>query len=833
MQTDNTDKLKGNGMEDKSTNETAEFSHDVFISFSFADQKKAEEIVNSLQSKYGILCWICTRDIDGGRRYKKLIPEAIRASKVVVLLQSESAVESKEIPKEIGIAFDSDKTIIPFKLDTSELHGDLEYDLYGVEYIDATVPTMDERIYELANVIGNVLGKDITSCSNPVIASQSPEKLLPTPPVHPRSIFHGREDIIVQIDSHFKSGENILFLTGIGGIGKTQIVKNYAKQYKSDYDVIIYATYGGSLKNLIISEAPFELSPEIIRLTLSDGSTENDDAFFERKLRKIKKCSNDRTLIILDNFDTEYDSCLDQITDGNYKLLVTTRCDCYSKTYPTIKIGTIASMESLKQIFISNYDGFEDVENDPELENLIKLVNCHTYTVELIAQHMENSGQTVSEMIEALKKQGIMSLNETIRQDNSGTQIAYENLLKMFKIFSLSEEERDILRYLSLMPLEGVAINDFKYWANLTSLKSVKSLETRSWIIRNTDGIALHPIIRDVIRHEIPATEDNCEEFFNRINDTLYNSWHMIMSEKIRYSKICSELLVCFPVITPKTALLYWYTETLFSFSVNPIKAVELANKLFEYYKSTEGELSYNTGRMAFKVGWAYVFNVCLDNAVANAKEWLEKSYGILSKLDLTTKDENAFYGHLLVNLAKAYLLLNYETHNPEDLSCAQKYAELAVALHEKWIFPGEQHYPKVAGSYMQLADVYIASGSFKKAAPLIDEAYRILFGIFGDTDSDTNHALARKAQIAYGMGKYEEALGLTQKTIANYDAFNNELHYERYEQIITKLYCLIKLNRTAEVRETYEYALSIAERLFAEDAKHLSDLKELGKQIS
>lgn len=51
--------------------------HDVFISFSFADQDTAEDIVNILTAKYGISCWICTRDIDGGRRYKSLIPAAI------------------------------------------------------------------------------------------------------------------------------------------------------------------------------------------------------------------------------------------------------------------------------------------------------------------------------------------------------------------------------------------------------------------------------------------------------------------------------------------------------------------------------------------------------------------------------------------------------------------------------------------------------------------------------------------------------------------------------------------------------------------------------------
>ena len=121
------------------------YTHDVFISFSFNDQTVAEYIVNTLSSMYEISCWICTRDIAGGSRYKRLIPEAIDNAQVVVFLQSSSSIASKEVPKEIGLAMDADKIIIPFKLDSAPLTGDLRYDLYGVEYIDATVPSFDEQ----------------------------------------------------------------------------------------------------------------------------------------------------------------------------------------------------------------------------------------------------------------------------------------------------------------------------------------------------------------------------------------------------------------------------------------------------------------------------------------------------------------------------------------------------------------------------------------------------------------------------------------------------------------------------------------------------------------
>ena len=496
-----------------------QYSHDIFISFSFADQNIAEEIVNTLTSQYGFSCWICTRDIDGGKRYKALIPRTIDEARVVVFIQSENALASKEIPKEIGMAFDADKTIIPFKLDQAQPQGDLRYDLYGVEYIDATIPTKEQRIYELAKAISKAIGKPLLNEASSDVTSIN-EKLVSTPSVIPKSVFCGREDVIKDIAQKFDDGERVVFVQGIGGIGKTEIVKQYAKRYRSSYDTIIFATYADSLLSLVNSETPFEIEPEFSRLVQADGIQEDEQSFFERKLKKIKKLSNERTLIIIDNFDVEHDDAFPELIKGKYRLLITTRCD-YSRVYPWVKVGPIDSIDSLVSVFMENYQGFDVDEDDPDLVELIELVNRHTYTIELLAQHMENSGQTAREMIEALHSEGILSLNEEVQHAGNKTQVAYKNLLKMFKVFDLSDTEKSVLRYLSLMPLSGVSVRDFKGWANLNSPKILRDLEGRSWITRNVDGIALHPIIRDVIKHELPINDINCSDFVDRFVETI------------------------------------------------------------------------------------------------------------------------------------------------------------------------------------------------------------------------------------------------------------------------------------------------------------------------
>ena len=800
------------------------YTHDVFISFSFKDQSLAENIVNILSSTYGISCWICTRDIDGGKRYKKLIPEAIDNAKVVVFLQSSSSIESKEIPKEIGMAFDADKTIIPFKLDDAKLTGALRYDLYGVEYIDATVPTFDDRVNELARTIKKVL---IDETKNICADNSGCQRLISTPNVLPKMVFCGRDDVLSDIHTKYQEGERVLFLHGIGGIGKTQIAKQYAKQHKNDYETIIYATYNGSLKEMVVAEAPFLIEPALIRYTLSDGTQEDDNAFFVRKLEFIQRISNEKTLIIIDNFDVDNDESLPMFMNGKYHLLITTRCD-YSRFYPTIRINSIESIDALIEIFMKNYQGDDVEKDDPMLIELIELVNRHTYTIELLAQHMENSGQTPAEMIADLKERGITSLDEEVRNSDMKTQIAYENLLKMFEIFSLSEEERQVLMYLSLMPIEGVDVRDFKKWAELKSSRVIKSLEYRSWIIRNTDGIAMHPIIRSVVRHEIPANESNCFGFVEKYNESIIEkvAWHLSKAEKDRLANIGKSMLTTLSTITEKTEELYYNVENLSSFAVDPQYAEMLAPKLFDYYMQTEGSKSFKTGRAAFKLGWLYAYNSYLPDANQEALNWLKKANEMLSSVELHTSTEKIPLTQTKVNLSKLCLLAYAGSNDTNDYLQAREYAEEAIKMTEDNFLPGDSQYTKVAGAHWQMADVLLVGGDVSSALEHINIALGILIPLNTENNGDSMGALYRKAAIMFAAGDYINAKPLAEKSVRGYVNFFGENHPLVVDMYMLLGDCCDALGEDVEAQKAYKKALDIAESLYAPGAKQIIDLK-------
>lgn len=805
----------------------ADSSHDVFISFSFKDQAIAEAILNQLLNKYHITCWICTQDIRAGENYKKTIVKAITDAEVILLIQSESSMHSTEVPKEVSIALNKNKTIIPFVIDNSELSEDLEYDLLTVQRIDARRPTLDERIEDLARHICSVLGRPFETNQDAGGVS-AVRKLMPTSSVIPKKIFCGRDDVLADITNAFDVGERVVFIYGVGGIGKTQIAKQYAKQYRNDYDVIIYATYDKCIRDMVISDSVFKLSPSLARYTMEDGSQEDNDAYFFRKLEAIKEASNEKVLVIIDNFDVEQDEHLSSLTDAKFRLLVTTRCD-YSRYYHTIKIEPIVSIEHIKDIFMQNYNGDDVSRDDPALVEIIELVNRHTYTIELLALHMENSGQNADEMLEAIKKRGIMSLDEEVRNSEMKTSVAYENLLKMFKIFSLTEDEQRVLMYLSLMPVGGVNARNFREWADLSSSKVIKSLETRSLIIRNVDGIALHPIVREVVRHDIPANEVNCKEFIDRFTDTILDKkmWHCNISEKQRYLTISKSILTQFDEINEVTEELYYYVQSLAAFAFDVEYATELAVRLYEFQKKNTGDRSFKTGRAAFKTGWIYSNGKQTQESLRTALDWYTLSDEIFSNVKLTNTDEISRHTLNKNDIAEVCLKLYDYTHDHKYYDRAVSCAEYALKQAMESFQPGDYHYAKIGGAHMKIAKLYSAKQEYEEALSHVEQAMRILLGMFTKNDTDVVSCMGQKGEILYYLGRYDEAKALLSESAQGFCEFMGENHPRTYKLYLALGDCCVKLGEREEAMSAYVKAKTIAENIFNPDSEQIKTVND------
>lgn len=132
---------------------------DVFICYSSQDMEAAQAICHVLEQNE-IRCWMAPRDIPPGSDYGDIIDDAIKSCKVVVVIFSETAAESQWVKGELNIAFEEQKTIIPFRIDRTPLKGQNRVMLNKTHWIDA-YPDYKTKFNDLVKAVAPAIGKEV------------------------------------------------------------------------------------------------------------------------------------------------------------------------------------------------------------------------------------------------------------------------------------------------------------------------------------------------------------------------------------------------------------------------------------------------------------------------------------------------------------------------------------------------------------------------------------------------------------------------------------------------------------------------------------------------
>lgn len=320
--------------------------------------------------------------------------------------------------------------------------------------------------------------------------------------------FIGRKDEIKAIASHL-SNQSVLFITGMAGIGKSEVAKAYAQKNRKKYTNIIYLYYTGDLRK------------DIANLTFADDSVEmNEEVRFQNHYKVMQKLHTD-TLLILDNFNVlpKDEPFLKQLMKNDMQLLITSRCKL--KNYDSIEIKELDKEKELTELF---YRHCPSAKRDLDsVSAIIEEVNCHTLTVCMAALTLEASGMEPEELLQELRSCGIGQNTEEIevfKDDEFSYASMIGHLRMLMKLNRLNEDSIDILRNLSLLPVSGVYKSAFKMWLELDSLKNVNELIRYGIISEDTENktIALHPLIQEVAIAETIPTVSDCHVMLNHLH---------------------------------------------------------------------------------------------------------------------------------------------------------------------------------------------------------------------------------------------------------------------------------------------------------------------------
>ena len=345
---------------------------------------------------------------------------------------------------------------------------------------------------------------------------------------------------------------HIAYLYGIGGIGKSETAREYAEKYRYCYTTIQLSVYSNDLKVLIAG------------LNSSNENNHNDDYFekdinirYETKLALLSKAmiNNERTLLIIDNYNVEPDSdeyrrnveVLKDLKKLHIHILFTTR------TLPNddrtkIDVEELSKEELRDMFFCINPKDKDKEERIAQVDELIETAYSHTLTVDLVAHQTvkieEYNKRTLSEYITVLKKSGMNSgINVAVynnKDDNEKNDIIFEHIKALFNLTSLTEKEKYIMVNACLLPLSGMPVAEFESFIDLENYpnsqsndgwgedSTISNLIKGGWIKRingEVSKITLHPIVSEVTVNELKPeiTEDKCKNFCDSMQELADN----------------------------------------------------------------------------------------------------------------------------------------------------------------------------------------------------------------------------------------------------------------------------------------------------------------------
>ena len=356
-----------------------------------------------------------------------------------------------------ALAYDIETNIIPLISDKYALRDTfinmVKCDSCSEEKKADTLSDIDDLPQFFANVI-------IHSFShNSVQKNTSPdisERIISSVP-KPCKTFSGRKKELSTLDEMLKAHDKI-FVYGIGGIGKSEFVKTYISNHKKEYKNILYLTYESNLRTGISFK--------------DDVPQETIAARLERHSEYLKLLKND-SLIIIDNFDIlpDEDEYLDELLSYNCNIIFTTRNN-FGDDYDTFELADIDRSTLFE---IAEKFGLSNINHDT-LDRIFAAAHDHTLACELIIRLLKKSAHTPDEILEMLMNNHVnIGASDKIRRSKTTDATKYsEHIRQLFCLFALSEEQQNMMRLLSLIPVAGISDKYFQFLTNTTDCEALR-----------------------------------------------------------------------------------------------------------------------------------------------------------------------------------------------------------------------------------------------------------------------------------------------------------------------------------------------------------------------
>ena len=574
---------------------------------------------------------------------------------------------------------------------------------------------------------------------SPIVLDYIMDSEVPKPCRH----FLGRDKELEEL--HAMLEENLhVFLYGIAGIGKSELAKAYAKQYKKHYTNILYVEYTGDLHQDITDMDFIDDPPEI-----------SEQKRFQRHNRFLRSLKSD-TLLIIDNFNVTatQDIFLSVVLKYRCQILFTTRSNLNEYcTFQLKEINDINTLFQLTSIFYSDAD-----KHRSTVEKIIETVHYHTFAVELAAKLLENGISTPGQLLAKLQEERASLDNEDkiriIKDGQSSKATYYSHIHTLFSLYALSQKQQDIMCNLCFLPSTGISARIFAKWLELPTLNEINDLIETGFVQTTTrHTISLHPMIQEIALSETKPSVNICHilldslqkiclmhgievDYYKKLFQTIGNIIELIEKDDMpkyllflenvfpymdnyNYQKGMREIIQELKNLLKHKdigtdsdrALLLDFQATL---EIKPEKAIKLEKDAIALIKEITEENAHLASNLHSNLGGLYRMNGYPDLA----REHMEKGLFLLEQYNL-------LYTHDGIPQFTNYAMFLAEQQAPEKgISVLQKLSKGIKEYNSDCCLDYATVQESLATIYLMTANLPKAKTHFKRACKIYEKIW-------------------------------------------------------------------------------------------------------------
>lgn len=573
--------------------------------------------------------------------------------------------------------------------------------------------------------------------------------------------FVGREEEIKEICALINKGKKVL-ISGMGGIGKTEILKKIHNEYK-DFDYIVYLNYENTLDNTIMNSG------------LRGNTTNNYDNDLKMAWNNLSCIANNKkSIVFIDNMNKtiKEDDSLTKLNSLSCSILITSR----NKMLQNFEVVDIDFMEEIvcKNLFLKTCielkkDYKISSEEDQILDYIIKeIVFRHTQTIILLSHIMIDNRWDINELKKNILKE---KFNLEYLKNGIDDAILIEEYKKLFTLSNLKENEEldaiNVLEAFSIFPYIPLPIEICNRWLledakkimrkNKSSCSNmlINKMYRKGWLQSNDkeDCFYMHPIISQTILSMNELHFENHINLIKNCSKDILKSGEYI--EKYQFPfYIFAENIVNYLYSDESIEISDLY-NILISIKREDISLEEIEKKLIFYNKRIK--LIQNVEGYLLEKVKTYI-NIGVQY------EYLEE------------------YNKTLKYYKKALDIVKSNKHKFEEASLLRIYGNLSVVYsrvkkHEKALYYCEKELKiaekifsrdnlEVASVYNDVGFVNFNIGNNKKALEYYEKALEIKESNLKKNNIEILLLYNRIANVYFNLNEYEKVLNFSEKAI-------------------------------------------------------------------